>query len=143
MPGTPKSCVAFKTAMEILGRPHNGVILHELRGGELRFTALAERLSIGDRMLSLRLKELEAAGLVLRQVEQGPPLRVHYALSPLGVGLGTVQDAIEAWGAKLVEARAASGQPLPAESCATTVEECSPPAVELPMARARWDASVD
>ncbi|HND32853.1 MAG TPA: helix-turn-helix domain-containing protein [Myxococcota bacterium] len=143
MPGTAKSCVAFKTAMEILGRPHNGLILHELRGGELRFTALAERLAIGDRMLSLRLKELEAAGLVLRQVEQGPPLRVHYALSPLGVGLGEVQDAIESWGAKLIEARAASGQPLHLESCTAAGEECGLPTVEVPAARARWDASVD
>jgi DNA-binding HxlR family transcriptional regulator len=143
MPGTPKSCVAFKTAMEILGRPHNGVILHELRGGELRFSALAERLSIGDRMLSLRLKELEAAGLVLRQVEQGPPLRVHYALSPLGVGLGTVQDAIESWGATLIEARAASGEPLQLESCPGPGEDCSLPTVEAPVGRVKWDVSLD
>ena len=112
MPGDPRRCAAFRAAMEILGRPWNGVLLRELLGGELRFSALAERLAIGDRMLSLRLKELEAAGLVLRQVEAGPPVRVSYALTPLGAGLWAVQETIEAWGVQLLDARADS--PVPA-----------------------------
>ena len=98
-------CNAYKAAMKILGRPWNGVILRELQAEELRFSVIAERLGIGDRMLSLRLKELEAAGLILRTVEAGPPVRVSYAVTPLGAGLGKVQEAIESWGEKLLEAR--------------------------------------
>ena len=111
MPGDPRRCAAFKAAMEILGRPWNGVLLRELLGRELRFSALAERLMIGDRMLSLRLKELEAAGLVSRQVDAGPPMRVSYAITPLGPGLGAVPETIEAWGGQLLEARADGALP--------------------------------
>jgi DNA-binding HxlR family transcriptional regulator len=55
-------------------------------------------------MLSLRLKELEALGLVSRTVIPGPPLRVEYALTAVGHGFRKVADAIGAWGATLTAA---------------------------------------
>ncbi len=91
-------CAAFSAAMEILGRPWNGLLLRALGAGPLRFSTLAERVSIGDRMLSCRLKELEASGLVERSVDPGPPVRVSYALTPLGHRLDDVTRAIEDWG---------------------------------------------
>lgn len=106
-------CNAFKAAMEILGRPWNGVLLRELQVEKLRFSVLVERLNIGDRMLSQRLKELEAAGLILRLVEVGPPVRVSYAITPLGAELGAVQAAIESWGEKLLEAKEQHVEALP------------------------------
>src|SRR4051812_15219151 len=91
----PRRCGALKAAMEVLGKPWNGLLLSELEGGPLRFSVLAERLApIGDRMLSCRLKELEAAGLVLRSVEAGPPVKVSYALSEVGRGMRDVTRAL-------------------------------------------------
>lgn len=114
MPGSSQRCAAFKAAMEVLGRPWNGVLLHALHEGPLRFSELGEQVQIGDRMLSARLKELEAGGLVSRHVEPGPPVRVSYALTPLGAGIGDVQRAIERWGTELLQARGevAIGCPL-------------------------------
>jgi DNA-binding HxlR family transcriptional regulator len=106
----PRRCGALKAAMEVLGKPWNGLLLSELEGGAVRFSVLAERLApIGDRMLSCRLKELEAAGLVVRTVEPGPPVRVSYALTDVGRGVGDVTRALSAWGERLVEARGPGG----------------------------------
>jgi DNA-binding HxlR family transcriptional regulator len=76
--------------------------------GPLRFSELRERIeAMGDRMLSARLKELEARGLVERTVDPGPPVKVTYALSELGRGFGDVHRALGRWGEKLAAANRA------------------------------------
>jgi DNA-binding HxlR family transcriptional regulator len=90
----------FQAAMDILARPWNGLVIATLEEGPLRFSEIGERLrAIGDRMLSLRLKELEAAGLVERRVLAGAPHR--YQLTPAGHGFRAVAEAIAGWGAQL------------------------------------------
>lgn len=92
-------CPKFQVAMDILAKPWNGLIIATLEEGPLRFSELAERLeSIGDRMLSARLKELEARGLVSRRVHAGPPVRVDYTLTETGHGFKQVAAAIATWG---------------------------------------------
>lgn len=98
-------CEAFRAAMDVLGKPWNGLLLKELEAGPLRFSVLAERIAVGDRMLSCRLKELEAAGIVSREVEPGPPVRVSYALTEVGRGIGGVTRAVEDWGARVLAVR--------------------------------------
>jgi DNA-binding HxlR family transcriptional regulator len=67
-------CPMFQTAMDVLAKPWNGLVIATLETGPLRFSEIGDRLTaIGDRMLSLRLKELEALGLVSRTVIPGPP----------------------------------------------------------------------
>jgi DNA-binding HxlR family transcriptional regulator len=97
-------CAAFQLALDILGRPWTALILNTLQAGPLRFSELGERCrGPGDKVLSARLKDLEARGLVLRRVEPGPPVRVAYDLSQKGRAFGPVAEAIERWGRKLVE----------------------------------------
>jgi DNA-binding HxlR family transcriptional regulator len=92
--------------MDLLAKPWNGLLLSELEGGPLRFSVIAERLApIGDRILSCRLKELEAAGMLVRDVEPGPPVRVSYALTRAGRGFAEVARAVEAWGAQVLTVR--------------------------------------
>ena len=92
-------CRTFQAALEVLGRPWFGLILNVLQGGPLRFSEIRERAQgPGDKILSARLKELEARGLVERQVEPGPPVRVTYELTDSGRGFGEVAKAIERWG---------------------------------------------
>jgi DNA-binding HxlR family transcriptional regulator len=95
-------CRAFQTAVEVLGRPWNALILNVLQGGPLRFTELAAAArGPGDKVLSARLKELERCGLVERLVEPGPPVRVRYELTSCGRGFSDVASAIERWGRSL------------------------------------------
>lgn len=48
-------------------------------------------------MLSDRLSELGAAGLVLREVDEGPPLRVSYRLTEAGAALDPAFQELAAW----------------------------------------------
>jgi DNA-binding HxlR family transcriptional regulator len=96
-------CEAFQRAIDVLSRPWNGLLLNVLQAGPLRFSELSERAQgPGDKVLSARLKDLEARGLVVRRVEPGPPVRVCYQLTPKGRAFSQVAQAIERWGQELV-----------------------------------------
>jgi len=104
MKGVDSQCRAFQLAIEILGRPWNALILNVLQPGPLRFTELAASArGPGDKVLSSRLKELEAQGLLVRQVDAGPPVRVSYELTRAGREFGELAQAIERWGRELVQ----------------------------------------
>lgn len=104
MPRTVDSqCQTFQLAIAVLGRPWNALILNVLQGGPLRFSELSERAKgPGDKVLSARLKDLEARGLLRRQVDAGPPVRVCYELTRAGRTFGDLAQAIERWGRELV-----------------------------------------
>ncbi len=96
-------CRAFQLAIDVLGRPWTALILNVLQTGPLRFSELADAAEgPGDKVLSARLKDLEARGLVLRRVEPGPPVRVTYELTKCGRAFEQVAVAIERWGRDLV-----------------------------------------
>jgi DNA-binding HxlR family transcriptional regulator len=89
----------------VLGRPWTGLILTVLQAGPLRFSEIGDRArGPGEKVLSARLKDLEARGLILRRVEPGPPVRVAYELTNKGRAFGEVAAAIERWGRTLVAA---------------------------------------
>jgi len=105
-------CETFQSALDILGKPWCGLILNSLQGGPYRFTEVRTRTQgPGDKILSSRLKELEARGLVLRQVDPGPPVRVTYELTESGRSFGDVAQAIERWGRTLRPARRSTRKP--------------------------------
>jgi len=96
-------CRAFQTAIDVLARPWSGLILGLLAAGHLRFGELEEKAhGVGAKTLSSRLKDLEARGIVDREVEPGPPVRVRYSLTPRGRAFGHVAEAIQRWGGELV-----------------------------------------
>lgn len=107
-------CPDFHAAIELIGRRWNGVILQGLLGGPVRFADLTRRIAgITDAMLSQRLKELEAAGLVHRDVRHGPPVEVRYSLTAVGSSLAPVLESIAewsvTWGSALSEGREEAG----------------------------------
>ena len=62
---------------QLLGKRWTGLIVVVLLQRPAHFAELRRAIpGISERMLSDRLTELAAAGLVLRQVDDGPPLRV-------------------------------------------------------------------
>jgi DNA-binding HxlR family transcriptional regulator len=92
--------------MEVLAKPWSGILIAALEDGPLRFSELGERVSsIGDRMLALRLRELEARGLVQRRVIPGSPVRVEYALTDAGRGFREVSEAVQRWGDQILLAK--------------------------------------
>lgn len=96
-------CLAFQSAIDVLGRPWNALILNVLQDGPLRFSELGERAKgPGDKVLSARLKDLEGRGLLVRHVSAGPPVRVAYELTRKGRAFRQLAEAIERWGRELV-----------------------------------------
>src|SRR5260370_23046366 len=90
-PGEPTGsqvscCPLYHEAVELIGRRWTGAIVAVLLdGGVLRFSEIANAVpEMSDRLLSERMKELEARGVVMRTVEAGPPRRVHYERTAIG-----------------------------------------------------------
>lgn len=95
-------CGAFQAAIDVLGRPWNAFLLTLLQDGPLRFSEIAARPnSPGDKVLAARLKELEARGLIRREVDPGPPIKVSYELTKQGHAFRDVSAAIQRWGRDL------------------------------------------
>lgn len=91
-------CPRFHSAVELIGKRWNGAIVRLLLGGPVRFHDLRRGIpDISDKMLSERLKELEAAAIVSRRVIPETPVRVEYSLTPRGQALEAPLGAISAW----------------------------------------------
>ena len=94
----PTVCPRFHAAVELIGRRWTGAILITLLDGPLYFRELGAAVpGLSDRLLSQRLRELEAEGLVRRCVHDGPPARVSYALTETGQGLEPAIRELYAW----------------------------------------------
>ncbi len=91
-------CPYYHEAVELVGRRWTGAILRVLMDGPLRFSEVAQAVpELSDRLLSERMKELEARGIVDRTVLPGPPLRVEYELSRMGRELEPALSELERW----------------------------------------------
>ena len=91
-------CAYFQQAVELIGRRYTGAITRELLSGPLRFSELERAIpGISARALTLRLRELQHAGIVGREVEPASPVRVTYALTEKGRALDEVVAELERW----------------------------------------------
>lgn len=94
-----KVCPHFHAAIELIGKRWSGAILSALTDGPCRFGELNQSVpGMSDRLLSQRLRELEAAGMVERTVEPGAPTRVSYSLTEKGADLNPALRELHAWG---------------------------------------------
>ncbi|MFD8956463.1 winged helix-turn-helix transcriptional regulator [Streptomyces anulatus] len=95
-----KYTCGFDAAIAVMGGKWKGLILfwlgeeESLRFGQLRRTVAG----ISERMLTLQLRELEAAGLVHREVHEQVPPKVEYSLTDFGRSLVTALMALGEWG---------------------------------------------
>src|ERR1019366_8850965 len=85
-PTVSEQCVAgdasLARAFDFLGKRWNGVVLGMLSRGPAGFRELPRSIGgISASVLSERLSDLTAAGLITRTVDEGPPLAVSYALT--------------------------------------------------------------
>ncbi|GGX93727.1 winged helix-turn-helix transcriptional regulator [Streptomyces minutiscleroticus] len=83
---------------QLLGKRWTGLIVAVLLPRPVYFADLRRAIpGISERMLSDRLAELAAAGLVVREVDEGPPLRVSYRLTESGAALGPSLKELSRW----------------------------------------------
>lgn len=111
-------CPRFHRAVELIGRRWTGAILRAMLHDAVRFSELRHAVpGLSDRLLSERLKELEAEGIVVRVVRPETPVRVEYHLTEKGRALQSVIEAVSAWAERWIELpdAAAEGDRRPAE----------------------------
>ena len=97
-PAVTRCDAALSHAFEVLGKRWNGMILGSLIEAPAGFSEIRRALGgISDSVLSDRLSELTGAGLVIREVEPGPPVSVSYRLSEGGVALVPVLNDLMVW----------------------------------------------
>ena len=88
------------TTPDIIGGKWKVLILYHLLPETRRFNELQRLLpEITQRMLTLQLRELEADGIVHREVYPQVPPKVEYSLTDFGRTLEPVIAAMHDWGA--------------------------------------------
>jgi len=83
---------------DLLERRWQLSVIYAALAGALRFNEFAGAVAgISPRMLSERLRDLEAAGLIERRVIPSSPPKVEYRLTDRGRELGPIIDALRAY----------------------------------------------
>jgi DNA-binding HxlR family transcriptional regulator len=86
-------------AASLLSNKWKPVIIARLLKDPLRFSEIRRTIpQISSKVLSENLIELEAAGIVARQVISARPPRTLYSLTQKGKALKTVLEEMEKWG---------------------------------------------
>jgi DNA-binding HxlR family transcriptional regulator len=89
---------ALTEVFSVLGKRWTGLVLGTLMQRPARFGELARAIDgITESMLSARLAELHEAGLVEREVLEGPPIATLYRLTPAGRELRPALLALARW----------------------------------------------
>lgn len=97
---------------DTLGDKWVGLVLVALAAGTLRHGEIARKVAgVSQKMLTQTLRSLERDGLVSRTVIPTVPVRVDYALTPMGKDLELQMRALKKWAevhmARVLESRRA------------------------------------
>ena len=88
-----------ETTLTMIGDKWKVLILRDLMPGTKRFGELKKSIgSVSQKVLTAQLRDMEAKGLVCRQVYAQVPPRVDYSLTDLGRSLKPILDAMRRWG---------------------------------------------
>lgn len=97
---------ALKEALRLLGKKNTLAIVRQLLLNRvLRFNELHERVGGSSKTLTDRLRELEGHGLLNRETFNEVPIRVEYSLSPAGLELESLFEALSQWARKWMRER--------------------------------------
>ncbi len=100
------ACPLSRT-LAVIGDTWVLLILRDLFNGKSRFSEFAQSLEgVSSSVLSGRLKHLEDAGLVVREVYSQRPLRAGYQLTEKGRALGPILREMKGWGLQHTQSKA-------------------------------------
>lgn len=109
----PQLCTRFHRAVELIGGRWTGAVIQLLLNGRMRFAELRDAIpDISDRMLSERLRELEAEGILERIVVPETPVRVEYELTEKGRALEQALASLGKWAERWVTDGATVREPV-------------------------------
>ena len=110
----PQYNCSLELAMELVGGKWKLVLLWHMLSGTKRFSEIKRKLGdITQKMLTLQLRELEAAGLLTRTVYPVIPPHVEYSLTERGMELAPVLRGLCAWSGKYAVEKGITLAPLP------------------------------
>jgi len=74
------------------------LVVAALAAGPMRYSDLGRKIAgVSPKMLTQTLRSLERDGIVTRTVTPAVPVRVDYALTPLGMNLSRLLTAVKDW----------------------------------------------
>ena len=93
-----------ETTLMLIGDKWKVLILRDLMPGTKRFGELKKSVgNVSQKVLTSQRRDMEATGLVTRQVYAEVPPRVEYSLTDLGRSLKPILDAMWTWGEEYKE----------------------------------------
>lgn len=88
----------IEEVMQVMSGRWPALLIYYLKQGTKRFSDLRrDNPTISHKMLTQELRKLEDAGIVARTEFEGYPLRVEYDLTPAGLKLVPLLDALGSW----------------------------------------------
>lgn len=88
-----------ETTLLLIGNKWKVLILRDLLTGTKRFGELKKSIgTVSQKVLTAQLRDMEAAGLLIRTVYAEVPPRVEYSLTDLGMSLKPVLESLSVWG---------------------------------------------
>lgn len=102
----------YHAASELIGRRWTGAIIRALFHGSVSFVEIGRAIpGVSDRLLTERLKELEAHGVVERRPLKPGGVRQGYYLTEKGLGLRRIVIEIAKWAELWAKAEANGAEP--------------------------------
>ena len=97
-PDRSPCCSRYHAAIELVGKRWTGAILLVMMDGPVRFSEVRQLVpDLSDRLLSERLKELEAEDIVRRRQECESASCIKYELTEKGQALEPAVRALKSW----------------------------------------------
>jgi DNA-binding HxlR family transcriptional regulator len=99
-------CPHLHEAVELIGKRWTGAIVYVLLQSRrpMRFSEVGAAVpQLSDRLLSERMKELEARGIVARNVHAESPVRVEYELTTMGRALAPSLRELRRWAQRYLD----------------------------------------
>lgn len=94
-------------AVDVIGGKWKPLIVWNLMAGTRRFGELRRLLpNVTQQMLTAQLRDLEAHGILHREIYRQVPPKVEYSLTPLGRDLAPVLEQMVRWGQAFLATRA-------------------------------------
>ncbi|AAS96896.1 winged helix-turn-helix transcriptional regulator [Nitratidesulfovibrio vulgaris] len=123
---------SLELTLQVIGGKWKPIILWRIgQDGVLRFSELRRILpNITQKMLTQQLRELEADGMVHREVYPQVPPRVEYSLTELGRTLMPVLEHLILWGRAFEEMHGVTPAPYKEDGTDTEKATAAAPAID-------------